>query len=83
MFALNIKKMTHLHSAGVDWGSYDASQHDAIVFDDVYDIETYINMHKPIFHAARKTAVNMSKTNCFAMSLRVGWAHPLGHAYLK
>jgi hypothetical protein len=83
MFALNIKKMTHLHSAGVDWGSYDASQHDAIVFDDVYDIETYINMHKPIFQAARKTAVNMSKTNCFAMSLRVGWAHPLGHAYLK
>ena len=66
MFAVNLKKMTHLHSAGVDWTTYDAGQHDAIVFDDIFDMETYINMHKPIFQSARKTAVNTSKTNCFS-----------------
>ena len=66
MYAQNIKMNHHLHSAGVDWGSYDPTQHDLIIFDDVYDIESYINMHKPIFQSSRKTAVNTSKTNCFA-----------------
>ena len=49
MFPLNIAKLTHFHPAGIDWGSNDTNQHDAIVFDDVYDIDIYINMHKPIF----------------------------------
>ena len=66
MYALALNKRTHLHSAGVDWSTYDPGQHDAVVFDDVFDIESYINMHKPIFQSSRKTAVNTSKTNCFS-----------------
>lgn len=66
MYAMNVGMDPFLHSAGVNWGEYDPQKHDVIVFDDIYDMETYINMHKPIFQAARLTAVNTSKTNMFA-----------------
>lgn len=66
MYAQTLGTCTFLHSAGVNWNSYDPVNHDLILFDDVYDMEDYINKHKPIFQASRSTTVNTSRTNCFA-----------------
>ena len=68
-YALAIGIHPHLHAAGVDWAGYDPNRNDVVIFDDVYDVETYINMHKPIFQAARVTTINTSKTNCFAKTV--------------
>jgi hypothetical protein len=66
MFAYTLGINVFLHSAGANWHDYDPVNHDLILFDDVYDMEDYINKHKPIFQASRSTTVNTSRTNCFA-----------------
>jgi hypothetical protein len=64
VFAQNLGKHTYMHAAGIDWAAYNPNEHDTVVFDDIYDMETYINMHKPMFQASRATAINTSRTNC-------------------
>ena len=64
VYAQNLGKKPYMHAAGVDWASYNPNEHDTVIFDDIYDIEYYITMHKPMFQASRSTAINTSKTNC-------------------
>lgn len=64
VYAQNVGKKYYMHAAGIDWAAYNPNEHDTVIFDDIYDIETYITMHKPMFQSSRATAINTSKTNC-------------------
>ena len=69
MYAKSLGEEVWLHSSGVNWTGYNPLANDLIIFDDIYDMEEYINKNKPIFQSARSTTVNTSKTNCYALTV--------------
>ena len=58
MFARALGSRPWVHTAGANWVGYDSIDNDVIVFDDLPDIEDYMQRHKPMFQSFWVTTVN-------------------------
>jgi hypothetical protein len=67
--ARSLLQRPFVHASGVNWASYDPTEHDGIIFDDVADVNSYVKRFKTLFQAGGVTTCNTSATNCYALAV--------------
>lgn len=62
-FAKSLFSRAYVHKDSVDWSGFSPVEHNAVIFDDVHNIEQYVLQHKNLFQASGLNPVNCSATN--------------------